>query len=140
MEILLVEDSLTDAALTIGALKAGQLQHRLTLIRDGAEAMEFLHQEGRFSRAPRPDVILLDLVMPRKSGIEVLSEIKNDFDLKDIPVVILTASEAEEDKLKCELLHVDSYITKPVNYTKFIEVVKQLKKHLLADVILPAAL
>ena len=117
MEILLVEDSLTDARLTIGALRNGDLQHRLTLVRDGEEALAFLHQDGIFARAPRPDLILLDLLMPKKNGLEVLAEVKHDFALKDIPVVIMTASEAEEDKLKCEILHVDSYITKPVNFS-----------------------
>ena len=140
MEILLVEDSLTDAALTIGALKNGQLQHRLTLIRDGQEAMEFLRRVGKFGRAPRPDLILLDLLLPKKSGLDLLHEIKDDFELKEIPVVVLTGSDAREDKIKCEYLHVDSYITKPVNMDKFIAVVRQLRRHILDDVILPAAI
>ena len=139
MEVLLVEDSLTDARLTIGALQRGMSQHRLTLVRDGAEAVEFLRQDGVFARAPRPDLILLDLFLPKKDGLEVLSEIKADYDLKDIPVVILTSSEAQEDRSRCELLHVDSYITKPVNVEKFLAVVKKLKHHLQADVIVPSA-
>ena len=139
MEVLLVEDSLTDARLTMGALQRGMSQHRLTLVRDGAEAIEFLRQEGVFTRAPRPDLILLDLFLPKKDGLEVLSEIKADYDLKDIPVVILTSSEAVEDRSRCELLHVDSYITKPVNVEKFLAVVKNLRHHLQSDVIVPSA-
>lgn len=139
MEVLLVEDSLTDAALTMSALSKGKFLHRMTLVRDGLEAMEFLHQEKIFARAPRPDVILLDLIMPKKDGLEVLAEVKKDFDLKTIPIVVMTSSEAEEDRLKCELLHVDSYIIKPINLPKFVEVLKQIKRHLLADVILPSA-
>lgn len=139
MEVLLVEDSLTDAALTMSALSKGKFLHRMTLVRDGLEAMEFLHQEKIFARAPRPDVILLDLIMPKKDGLEVLTEVKKDFDLKTIPIVVMTSSEAEEDRLKCELLHVDSYIIKPINLPKFVEVLKQIKRHLLVDVILPSA-
>ncbi len=138
MEILLVEDSLVDARLTMGALKQGQVKHRLTLIRDGEEALEFLRQEGKFARAPRPDLLLLDLMLPKKTGFEVLNELKQDFELSSIPVVVLTASETDEPRLKCEALEVDSYITKPVNLDKFLAVVRELKKYWLEDVILPA--
>ena len=138
MEILLVEDSLVDARMTIEALRRGNIQHRMTLMRDGAEAMDFLNQEGVFARAPRPDLILLDLLLPKKSGMDVLSEVKSDYSLKDIPIVILTNSKDEEDRLKCELLHVDSYITKPVDLPKFLGVVRDLKRFWLNDVILPA--
>jgi CheY-like chemotaxis protein len=100
--------------------------------------MEFLHQEGKFARAPRPDLILLDLMLPKKSGIQVLSEIREDYDLKRIPVVVLTACDAASDKEQCEQLDIDSYITKPVNLEKFLTVVKQLKRFWLDDVILPA--
>jgi two-component system, chemotaxis family, response regulator Rcp1 len=137
MEILLVEDSLVDARLTMGALKKGQVPHRLTLVRDGAEAMEFLRQEGRFARAPRPDLMLLDLHLPKKDGLEVLSEVKTDYDLKSIPIVVLTASDANEDMQKCELLHVDAYINKPVDTERFIDVVRQLKRFWHANLILP---
>ncbi|MCA9155102.1 MAG: response regulator [Pirellulaceae bacterium] len=137
MEILLVEDSLMDARLTIEALRRSEVQHRLTLVRDGAEAMEFVLHEGRFARAPRPDLILLDLELPRKSGREVLSEIKDHFDLKGIPVVIMTASDDEEDRLRCQLMDVDCYITKPVNLDKFMTVVRELKRYWIKDVILP---
>ena len=138
MEILLVEDSLMDARVTINALREGLTQHRLTLIRDGEEALEFLRQEGRFARAPRPDLVLLDLMLPKKSGIELLDELRQDFELKEIPVVVLTDSEAEEDKVKCQMLQVDAFITKPVNIEKFLKVVRLLKRFWLNDVILPS--
>jgi CheY-like chemotaxis protein len=140
MEILLVEDGLMDARVTIEALRSGGIQHRLTLIRDGEEALSFLHQIGRFARAPRPDLILLDLMLPKKSGVEVLTQLRGDTNLRSIPVVVLTASDAEEDKTRCEELQVDSYIPKPVNLEKFLEVVRQLKRFWLDDVILPAPL
>lgn len=138
MEILLVEDGLVDASVTIGALKKGHVQHRMTLIRDGAEAMEFLRHEGKFARAPRPDLILLDLGLPKKDGREVLQEIKSDPELSGIPVVIMTGSEDEEDRVQSEILGVDSFITKPVDLEKFLAVVRQLKRFLHADLILPA--
>lgn len=138
MEILLVEDGLVDASVTIGALKKGHVQHRMTLIRDGAEAMEFLRQDGKFARAPRPDLILLDLGLPKKDGREVLQEIKGDPNLSGIPVVIMTSSDDEEDRMQSEMLGVDSFITKPVDMEKFISVVRQLKRFLHADLILPA--
>ena len=100
--------------------------------------MEFLRREGKFIHAPRPDLILLDLFLPKMTGHDVLSEVKADYDLREIPVVILTASEAEEDKLRCELLHVDAYITKPVNLDKFLDVIRKLKRFWLEDVILPS--
>jgi len=137
MEVLLVEDSLSDARLTIEALREGQVKHRLTAVRDGVEAMEFLRREGKFSRAPRPDVILLDLSLPRKDGREVLVEIKADSELSGIPVVVLTASAAHEELVRQELRESDSYITKPVDWEKFIAVVRQLKRFWLSDVILP---
>lgn len=138
MEILLVEDSLTEAAIVIGALRQGDIKHRLTLVRDGAEAVEFLHQQGRFARAPRPDLILLDLNLPKVSGLEVLADVRGDYDLKDIAVVVLTASSDEEDRLRCDMLNVESYITKPFNLDKFIAVVRQLRSHWHSDLVLPA--
>ncbi len=138
MEILLVEDSLTDARVTIGNLRQGRIQHRLTLIRDGLEAMEFLYCEGKFARAPRPDLILLDLLLPKMDGLEVLSKLKSSAELNDIPVVVLTVSDEEEDRLQSERLGVDAYITKPVNLEKFVAVVRQLRSFWHADLILPA--
>ena len=137
MEILLVEDSLTDAQLTIIALKEGQVKHRLTLVCDGLEAMAFLRKEGQFAKAPQPDLILLDLQLPKMDGRKVLAYIKADQKLKQIPVVILTASESHEDILRSENLFVDSYMVKPVDMDKFLKIVKQLKSFWLADVILP---
>ena len=138
MEILLVEDSLLDARLTIAALKKGGLQHRLTLVRDGLEAVEFLSREGKFARAPRPDLILLDLLLPKMDGMDVLAEIRMDYELKDIPVVILTASDDKETQARCELYEVEHYITKPVNFDKFLEAVRKLKSHWHHDLILPS--
>ena len=138
MEILLVEDGLMDARVTIEALKEGDVKHRLTLIRDGMEALEFLNQRGKFIKAPRPDLVLLDLMLPKKNGLEVLAEIRADYDLRKLPVVVLTASEAEEDKIRCQLLAVDAYVTKPVNLAKFLAVIKQLRQYWMDDVILPA--
>jgi two-component system, chemotaxis family, response regulator Rcp1 len=138
MEILLIEDNLADACATIVALKEGRIPHRLTLICDGMEAMEFLHQQGKFARAPRPDLILLDLQLPYKDGREVLKEVKSDYELKDIALVVLTVSHDDHDRLQSELLHVDSYVTKPVDLEKFLSLVKQLRRqYLLRDVIMP---
>lgn len=139
MEILLIEDSLTDASLTIGILKKGRFRHRVTLIRDGEEAMEFLLQEGKFAIAPRPDLILLDLTLPKKDGREVLSEVKSDYGLRDIPVVILSGSNAEEDLVQGKILQVESYMTKPVDVEQFLRVVRELKRFWHHDVVLPEA-
>ncbi len=138
MEILLVEDGLVDARLAIGALQQSGFRHRLTLIRDGEEALEFIHQRGKFAQAPRPDLILLDLMLPKKSGLEVLDEVKSDDGFKSIPVVIMTASEEEDHKLRCDTMKVDGYIIKPVNFQKFLELVRKLKKFWLDDVVLPS--
>lgn len=137
MEILLVEDGLLDARLAMGALEQGGFRHRLTWLRDGQEALEFVHRHGQYARAPRPDLILLDLMLPKRSGLEVLHEVKADERLQGIPVVILTASAAEEDRLQCAALKVDGYILKPVNLEKFLALVRTLKRFWLDDVILP---
>jgi len=137
MEILLVEDSLTAARLTMGALRNGQVQHRMTWFTDGEEAMEFLHQQGKFVRAPRPDLILLDLGLPKKDGREVLAEIKTDENLKSIPLVIMTASTAEEDIASSQLHQVEGYITKPVDLDKFLKLVRELKRFWHSDMLLP---
>jgi len=138
MEMLLIEDNLQDARLTIMSLKGHKVEHRLTLIRDGQEAMEFLHQEGRFSRAPRPDLILLDLNLPKKDGREVLTEIKSDGNLQSVPIVILTSSTSDQDRLRAEQLNAESYITKPVDYEEFLALVDQLRRYWRQDVILPS--
>jgi CheY-like chemotaxis protein len=110
MEVLLVEDNLADAGLAIEALRVGYVRHRLTLCVNGVEAMEFLRQQGVFQRAPRPDLVLLDLGLPKKDGREVLAEIRADAGLKDIPVIVLTASLADADYLRSQSLGVDGYI------------------------------
>jgi CheY-like chemotaxis protein len=139
MEILLVEDSLSDARLTIEALRSGPMQHRLTLVCDGLEAMDFLRQQGRFSRAPRPDLILLDLHLPKLDGREMLREIRADHELKRIPVVVLTVSTAEDDILASQNLQVESYLTKPVDMQQFLKVIKDLNRYWRADLLLPAS-
>jgi CheY-like chemotaxis protein len=137
MEIMLVEDNFTDAALTIRALERGGVRHRLTLVRDGAEALEFLKRQGRFARAPRPDLILLDLNLPKIDGRELLATIKSDDDLGSIPVVIMTGSEDYEDELRGQRLNVEGFVTKPVDMPKFLGLVKELKDYWMSDVILP---
>ena len=137
MEILLVEDGLVDARVTMAALEKSGVKHRLTLVRDGVEALDFLHRRGVFSRAPRPDLMLLDLHLPKKDGCEVLAEVRADADLHSIPVVILTASDDPQDKAQAENLQVDCYLTKPVNFDQFLGAVKQLRSFWLKDIVLP---
>ncbi len=137
MEIMLVEDNFTDAALTIRALERGNVRHRLTLVRDGAEALEFLRRQGRFARAPRPDLILLDLNLPKVDGRELLATVKADHDLNAIPVVIMTGSDDYEDELRGQVLNVEGFVTKPVDMPKFLALVKELKDYWMSDVILP---
>ena len=137
MEILLVEDSLEDAGLTIQALKEGQVECRVSLVRDGEEAMDFLLHKGVYARTPRPDLILLDLQLPKKDGREVLAEVRADAQLRVVPVVVLTASQVHEEILKSEKLEVDSYMVKPVDLKQFIAVVKKLRRFWLDEVILP---
>jgi CheY-like chemotaxis protein len=137
MEILLVEDNPGDVRLTKEALKEGKVYSNLHAVKDGVEAMEFLRREGRFRSVPRPDIILLDLNLPRKDGREVLQEIKSDHDLKRIPVVVLTTSKAEEDVLRTYNLHANCYVTKPVDLEKFMVVVKTIDSFWLTVVTLP---
>lgn len=137
MEILLIEDSLLQARLAIESLKSGQVKHRMTLVMDGEEALAFLHRRGVFAKAPCPDLILLDLRLPKIDGLEVLSDIKSDDALKTIPVVIMTASQEEADRRECEQLEIDCYITKPIDLQKFLAIVKQFERSWQADVILP---
>ena len=137
VEILLVEDNPGDVRLTKEALKEGKVYSNLHWAKDGVEALEFLRRKGQFAGVPRPDIILLDLNLPKKDGREVLSEIKNDDDLKRIPVVILTTSKAEEDVLRSYQLHANCYVTKPVDLDKFINVVQSIDKFWLTVVTLP---
>jgi len=137
IEILLVEDSPADVRLTIEALKEEKLYNHLHIVNDGVEAMAFLRQEGKYAKAVRPDLILLDLNLPRKDGRTVLMEIKNDEKLKIIPIVILTISKAEEDVLKSYKLHANCYITKPIDLNQFSKVVKTIQDFWLTIVRLP---
>ena len=137
MEILLVEDDLEDAGLTMEALKEGHVCCRVSLVRDGEEALEFIRRQGRYGRTPRPDIILLDMQLPKLDGREVLAEIKNEERFERIPVVVLTASSMHRKVLEEEGLHVESYLTKPVDAGEFVTVVRSLRRYLLADVILP---
>lgn len=137
MEILLVEDSLVDARFTMNSLRGGDIRHRLTLVRDGEEALTFLRREGVFARAPRPDLILLDLLLPKVSGLEVLAAVRGDEKLRDIPVVVLTGSVDEELRAQAESLGVDGYIGKPVEWPKFLATVRALKDRWQADLLLP---
>jgi chemotaxis family two-component system response regulator Rcp1 len=139
VEILLVEDNPGDVRLTREALREGKVYNNLHWAKDGVEALEFLRREGKYADAPRPDIILLDLNLPKKDGREVLSSIKNDVRFKQIPVVILTTSEAEEDVLRSYELHANCYITKPVDLDKFIVVVQSIDRFWLTVVTLPPA-
>lgn len=138
IEILLVEDNLGDARLTEEALKEGKVRNNLHHARDGVEAMEFLRRRGPHENAPRPDLVLLDLNLPRKDGREVLGEMKEDPDLKLIPVVVLTTSEAEQDVLRTYQLRANCYITKPVDLEKFITIVRSIEDFWLTIVRLPS--
>jgi CheY-like chemotaxis protein len=137
VEILLVEDNPGDVRLTQEALKEGHVLNNVNVISDGVEALAFLRREGRHAGAPRPDLILLDLNLPKMSGREVLAQIKADEDLRRIPVVVLTTSQAEEDILKSYNLHANSFVTKPVGLEQFIAVVRQIEDYWLAIVRLP---
>jgi chemotaxis family two-component system response regulator Rcp1 len=127
LEILLIEDSLLDARLTIESMRRCGIHHRLSLFRDGSEAIEFLYKRGVFSRAPRPDVILLDLFLPDMDGVAVLRQLRKDPKLMKIPVVVLTSSDDGADQHDCEELGVSSYIRKPFNEDKFLSVIRRLK-------------
>ncbi len=140
MEILFVEDSLTSARVTIAALRKSAVQHRLTWIKDGDEAMEFLQRIGKYTHAPRPDLILLDLELPGRDGREILTAVRDDDDLKEIPVVILTSSTAEEDVEQSERLSVEGYLNKPVDQAAFQQLVRNLSRFWREDMILPATL
>jgi two-component system, chemotaxis family, response regulator Rcp1 len=137
IEILLVEDNPGDVRLTEEALKDGKILNNLNVVPDGSAAMAFLRREGVYATAPRPELILLDLNLPKKDGREVLAEIKKDEDLKCIPVVILTSSAAEQDIVKSYSLHANCYITKPVDLDQFIGVVKSIEHFWLSVVRLP---
>jgi chemotaxis family two-component system response regulator Rcp1 len=137
IEILLVEDNPGDVRLTIEALKEGKVANEINVAADGIEALAFLRREGKYENAPKPDLILLDLNLPKKNGREVLAEIKMNPHLKCIPVVILTSSQAEKDIVTTYNLHANCYITKPVDFDQFIKVVKSIENFWFKVVKLP---
>ena len=139
INILLVEDSPTDVLITREALESAKVINNLQVAEDGVEALAILRREGRYAQTPRPDLILLDLNLPRKNGQEVLQEVKNDPNLKMIPVVVLTTSKAEEDVLKAYGHHANCYITKPVDFVEFAAVIKSIEQFWFAVVTLPEA-
>lgn len=138
VEILLVEDNPGDVRLTLEAMREGKVLTNVSVAVDGVEALAFLRREGKYADAPRPDLILLDLNLPKKDGREVLEEIKQDSSLKCIPVIVLTTSAAERDILKTYSLHANCYINKPVDYDEFIKVVRSIENFWLMLVKLPS--
>lgn len=139
IEVLLVEDNAGDIRLAQEALREGRVCNRLSIVRDGVEALAFLRREGTYGDAPRPDIILLDLNLPKKSGFEVLAEVKADPDLRRIPIVVLTTSEAEQDIIRSYDLHANCYITKPVDFEQVITAMREVNGFWLGVVRLPPA-
>jgi CheY-like chemotaxis protein len=137
IEVLLVEDDPGDVLMTREAFAEHGVGNRLTVLPDGAEALAYLRREGRYRDSVRPDLILLDLNLPRRDGREVLAEIKNDPDLHQIPVVVLTTSQADEDILSSYQLHANAYVTKPVDFEQFVAVVRQIDEFFVNVVKLP---
>lgn len=137
IEVLLVEDDPGDVLLTTEAFEHNKVQNFLHVVEDGEKAMAFLRREGEYADKPRPDLVLLDLNLPRKDGREVLSEIKDDEELRSIPVVVLTTSEADEDILRSYRLHANAYVTKPVDFERFVSVVRQIDDFFVSVVKLP---
>ena len=137
VEVLLVEDDPGDVLMTKEAFQDYKVKNQLHVVNDGTEAMAFLRREGAHTSAPRPDLVLLDLNLPKMDGREVLQAIKSDAELASIPVVVLTTSEAEEDVLRSYSLHANAYVTKPVDFERFIEVVRQIDDFFVTVVRLP---
>ena len=137
IEVLLVEDDPGDVLLIREAFEDNKVRNRLHIVSDGVEAIDFLRKQGGFADAPTPDLVLLDLNLPRKDGREVLAEVKNDDALRTIPVVVLTTSQAEEDVLRSYDLHANAYVTKPVDFDRFIEVVRLIDDFFVTVVKLP---
>jgi chemotaxis family two-component system response regulator Rcp1 len=137
VDVLLVEDNPGDVRLTKEALKDAKLKVNLHVVGDGMEAMAFLRKQGKYAASPRPDLVMLDLNLPKKDGRQVLAEIKDDPDLKRIPVVIVTTSKSEEDVLKTYNLHANCYVTKPLDLDQFINVVQSIEQFWLTIVKLP---
>ena len=139
IEILLVEDSPSDTELTLEALMDFKVRNHVSVVEDGVQAMEFLRRQGSYAQAPRPDLIMLDLNLPRKDGREVLADLKGDEELKTIPIVVLTTSRADQDILHAYQLNANCYITKPVDFTQFLDVVRSIESFWLFVVTLPPA-
>ncbi|MFP3965869.1 response regulator [Actinomadura fulvescens] len=137
IEVLLVEDDPGDVLLTTEAFEHNKVKNNLHVVNDGEQAMAFLRREEPYAGAPRPDLVLLDLNLPRKDGREVLEEIKDDEELRSVPVVVLTTSEADEDILRSYHLHANAYVTKPVDFDQFIRVVRQIDDFFVTVVKLP---
>lgn len=137
VEILLVEDNPGDVRLTIEAFRERQVNSHLNVTGDGVEALAFLRRQGKYANAPRPDLILLDLNLPRKTGHEVLAEAKTDENLRRIPVIILTTSTSEEDIIRTYNLHANCYITKPMDLEQFVDVVRRIEEFWLSTARLP---
>jgi chemotaxis family two-component system response regulator Rcp1 len=137
IEILLVEDNKGDIRLTLEALQESKVHNNISVVNDGVEALAFLRRESKYTKSPSPDIVLLDLNLPKKTGLEVLTEIKIDENLKHIPVVILTSSKDEEDILKTYTHHANAYVTKPVDFDKFLKVVRGIEDFWLNIVKLP---
>jgi CheY-like chemotaxis protein len=140
IQVLLVEDSVADIRLTKEALRDGKVVNQLHVARDGEEALNFLHQRGEFTNAPRPDLVILDLNLPKLDGKEVLSDMKNDDSLKSIPVAVLTTSSAERDIIESYSLGANCYLTKPVDLEQFLRVVAQIEDFWLGIVRLPSVI
>jgi CheY-like chemotaxis protein len=137
IDVLLVEDDPGDVLMTREAFEENKVANRLAVVSDGAAAMQYLRREGEYADAPVPDLVLLDLNLPRMDGREVLAAMKSDESLRSIPVVVLTTSEAEEDVLRSYSLHANAYVTKPVDFSRFIEVVRQIDDFFVSVVRLP---
>jgi CheY-like chemotaxis protein len=137
IDVLLVEDDAGDVLLIEEAFADNKVRNRVHHVSDGVDALAFLRREGEYADAPHPDLVLLDLNLPRKEGREVLAEIKGDDALRHIPVVVLTTSKAEEDVLRSYKLHANAYVTKPVDFDRFIEVVRQIDEFFVTVVKLP---
>jgi CheY-like chemotaxis protein len=138
IEVLLVEDDPGDVLLIREAFEFNKVHNNLNVASDGEQALAFLRREGEWSEAPRPDLVLLDLNLPRKDGREVLAEVKGDPSLRAIPIVVLTTSEAEEDVLKSYELHANAYVTKPVDFERFVSIVRQIDDFFVSVVRLPS--
>ncbi len=137
VEILMVEDNPGTVRLTQEVMRESKVRNTMHVVHDGVEALAFMRQQGRYATAPRPDLVLLDLNLPRKDGRETLSEMKSDEDLRRIPVVILTSSRSEEDVLRAYNLHANCYLTKPIGLEDFVKIVKSIESFWIEVVTLP---